>query len=68
MYSYLFYLLPYQNSFHDVEWIKTGLVVSSSLLRMVNQNSFHDVEWIKTSNCLSGITHKAVSIRIVSMM
>ena len=38
----------YQNSFHDVEWIKTVSNTLHSQSFYENQNSFHDVEWIKT--------------------
>ncbi len=38
-----------QNSFHDVEWIKTHTRRRrSDKTLLLNQNSFHDVEWIKT--------------------
>ena len=47
--------LENQNSFHDVEWIKTALLDSLISVYSAYQNSFHDVEWIKTNSGLSGV-------------
>jgi len=59
-----------QNSFHDVEWIKTQGVGRTILsCQLCYQNSFHDVEWIKTvSLFVSQLTTAYPLIRIVSMM
>jgi len=60
----------YQNSFHDVEWIKTcDFITSAGRLSLADQNSFHDVEWIKTITNSQSIQCKYYpAIRIVSMM
>ena len=36
----------YQNTYHDIEWIKTGSGFTGIVTVVIHQNSFHVIEWI----------------------